>query len=210
MSQIKNIYQRINQVMSEVEAVQKESKKVNGQYTFVSHDAVSKALHMPMVKAGIVMVPDIISCTHDGNRTSVQMALKFVNADKPDDMVIINAFGQGIDQQDKGIGKAVSYAVKYGLLKMFCLETGDDVEKDNIDHVPAKVEVKAEVKKLSPDQIAHIVKLLNSDEDAIAKICAFFNVAYLGEIDASNFEKIVSSIENKGKKAKVEPMKRSA
>src|SRR5271157_4243123 len=133
----RNIYQRMNQVMIEVESVQKESKKVNGQYTFVSHDAVAKALHMPMVEAGIVMLPTIKDLTQDGNRTRVMMEITFVNIDNPEDQCTIRSAGDGIDSQDKGIGKAVSYAVKYGLLKAFCLETGDDVEKDNYEHKPA-------------------------------------------------------------------------
>ena len=129
-----NIYQKINKVMQQVEAVQKESKKVNGQYTFVSHDAVAAALHMPMAENGIVMVPSVGELVRDGNMTIVRMDIEFVNSDAPEEKIKVSHYGYGIDPQDKGVGKAVSYAVKYALLKMFCLETGDDVEKDNTDH----------------------------------------------------------------------------
>lgn len=138
MEKILNIYQRVNCVMKDVTYVKKENKKVNGMYTFVSHDAVTGTLHEPMSKYGIVMIPNIAELEQDGNRTKVKMEISFINIDHPEDKIVITQYGYGIDPQDKGIGKAQSYAVKYALLKLFCLETGDDVEKDNINYEPAK------------------------------------------------------------------------
>ena len=79
----KNIYQRINAVMGEVDFVKKEEKKVNGQYTFVSHDAVIGQLNRQFVKHGIAVVPTIEQMNQDGNRTTVIMRVKFVNIDNP-------------------------------------------------------------------------------------------------------------------------------
>lgn len=147
MEKLPNIYQRVNAVMKEVTYIQKEAKKVNGQYTFVSHDAVTGRLHEPMAKHGIVMIPSIAELVQDGNRTAVKMEISFVNMDDPTDKITVYHYGYGIDSQDKGIGKAASYAVKYALLKLFCLETGDDVEKENIDYQPPVNEEEQKVKK---------------------------------------------------------------
>ncbi len=133
----KNIYQRLSAVMSEVKGINKGPKKVNGQYSFVSHDAVAAALHDPFVKHGIMLCTSVEEMNQDGNRTSVKLKCTFVNIDDPKEFVVVWARGYGICSQDKGPGKAISYAFKYCLLKMFCLETGDDVENDNIDHVTA-------------------------------------------------------------------------
>jgi hypothetical protein len=44
----------------------------------------------------------------------------------------------GIDDSDKGPGKAISYAVKYALLKALGLETGDDPDEDQASvHKPS-------------------------------------------------------------------------
>jgi hypothetical protein len=129
-----NIYQRLAAVMNDVEYVQKEDKKVNNQYTFVSHDAVTKKIRQAFVKHGIVSVPRVIRHVQDGNRTEVDIEVDFVNIDNPDEKVVVPCFGYGIDPQDKGPGKAVSYAVKYAYLKVFALETGDDPERDLIEH----------------------------------------------------------------------------
>jgi hypothetical protein len=125
-----NIYQRINAVMNEVEYIQKQEKRVNNQYRFVSHDQVTGRLHSPLTKHGIVMVPSIASVKQDGNRTEIMVNVKFVNIDEPSDFVSVDYLGYGIDVSDKGPGKAISYACKYALLKMFCLETGDDPDQD--------------------------------------------------------------------------------
>lgn len=127
--------------MEEVSYIQKSDKKVNNQYTFVSHDAVSAVLHPLLVKHGIAVIPRVSSWGQDGNRTSADVVIDFVNADKPEDKVEVPCFGFGIDPQDKGPGKAVSYATKYAMLKVFVLETGDDPERDMIDHVGDEIEL---------------------------------------------------------------------
>jgi ERF superfamily len=65
--------------------------------------------------------------------TVVEMETTFVNADDPIDRFSVTTWGYGIDRQDKSIGKAITYATKYAMLKGFCLETGDDPENDSID-----------------------------------------------------------------------------
>lgn len=126
----KNIYQRILGVMEDVEYIQKGDKKVNGQYRFVSHDQVSGTLHKFLVKHGICVIPHCAQMRQDGNRSEIKLNVKFVNAEEPNDIVEIETYGHGIDNGDKGIGKAYSYAYKYALLKTFCLETGDDPDND--------------------------------------------------------------------------------
>lgn len=144
-----NIYQRIQKVMADVAYVQKETKQVNNQYRFVSHDAVTALLHPKLVEHGIVMVPTVVDYSQDGNRTTATMDVSFVNVDEPEDRVSIQCFGYGIDQQDKGPGKAISYATKYALLKLFVLETGDDPERDSIDHVAQQAEELAAQAKIA-------------------------------------------------------------
>jgi len=130
-----NIHQRILAVMSEISYIQKGDKKVNNQYTFVSHDEVTARLHPLFVKHGIVCLTSVTNHDQDGNRTEVDITLQFVNVDNPEDNVFVHGFGHGIDPQDKGAGKAISYAVKSLILKTFLLETGErDNEADLIDH----------------------------------------------------------------------------
>lgn len=129
---LKNIYQRILAVMADVSYVQKEDRKVNNQYTFVSHDAVIAKIRPALIQHGIAVIPTVSQFRQEGNNTIVYYDVTLVNIDKPDDIVVVRTIGYGVDPQDKGPGKAMSYAYKYAMLKVFCLETGDDPERDNI------------------------------------------------------------------------------
>lgn len=158
-----NLKQRMLGVMKDVEYIAKGDKTVNGQYRFVSHDAVVGKLHKYLVKHGILVVPDVESSEQDGDRTKVILRVHFSNVDDPGDTYVMRMLGYGIDKGDKGPGKAVSYAFKYALLKAFCLETGDDSDNDaNVVHEPAKcLEFDSEIIGMNPVEHAkHIEKFV--------------------------------------------------
>lgn len=132
----KNIYQRLAAVMEEVTYIQKQ-KKQGMQYTIVSHDAVTAKVRPALLKHGVIYHPVRCEHSHNGNRAECAMTVRFVNVDAPADFFEVPTFGYGIDPQDKGPGKAMSYAVKYALLKALGLETGDDPDNDSVAHEPA-------------------------------------------------------------------------
>lgn len=59
---------------------------------------------------------------------TVEVAVVFHNCLFPEEMVGTEAVGMGIDDNDKAMGKAYTYAVKYALLKLFRLRYGDDAD----------------------------------------------------------------------------------
>lgn len=186
-----NIHQRIRAVMTDVSYVQKEDKMVNNQYTFVSHDAVTKAVRGAMIEHGIIAVPNVTAWHQDGNRTSVDLLVEFFNVDDPKDSINVNVFGFGVDAQDKGPGKAFSYAKKYAFLQLFCLETGDDLERDSIDHKPE--EKKEEEIWNGPMLVTALkgrLRSLSSDLKGIGSIDDFQMVMdeYAAEIEQTNNE----------------------
>jgi hypothetical protein len=164
MSEKPNLYQRIIAVMGELDYVQKEAKKNGIQYTFVSHDAVTAKIHPLLVKHGIAMLPSVIESKQDGNRTEATVQVTFINVDDPKDSHAVSFFGYGIDNQDKGPGKAMSYAVKYAMLKTFCLETGDDPEKDDIPHLPARPAAKTTTKLMTESSAVEKAKNMTPAE----------------------------------------------
>jgi len=125
-----NLYQRILAIMQDVPYIQKTEKKVNNQYTFVSHDDVTAKVRVALIAHGVLAMPTVESNEFDGNVTKCNLTMRFINVDTPTEIIEVKSFGYGIDKQDKGPGKAMSYAVKYALLKALCLETGDDPERD--------------------------------------------------------------------------------
>ena len=132
----RNIYQRLAAAMESVKYVQKDQPTNGLKYAIVTHDAVTAKVRPALLNEGVVYHPQNLTHTKDGNRTEVSLEVKFTNIDTPADFIVVPSFGYGIDNQDKGPGKAISYAVKYALLKALGLETGDDPDLDqNAIHI---------------------------------------------------------------------------
>ncbi len=193
----KNIYQRILAVMNDIDYIQKSMKTVNNTYRFVSHDQVAKVMHKAFVTHGIVAPVTVKNMSQEGNRTSVTLGVKFINVDNPQDFFEVESLGYGIDSQDKGPGKAVSYAFKYALLKTFCLETGDDPDNDVEEDFKTSEEIEKEENKtyLTKEQQDLIKE--KSNPARIKRMCAFYEVSDLSKIEASKFDFILSQIKPK-------------
>lgn len=175
MSETKNIQQRLNAIMRDAPKIQKEDKRVNNQYTFVSHDSVTNTIKPLLVKHGVnayISEQDILI---NGNKVELDLKVRFTNIDNPSDFVEVPSFGFGIDNQDKGPGKAISYAYKYALLKTFALETGDDVERDNITFKPRtdRAIISVNREKLRKELFTLIKKHYGADNLTVSQVDSF-------------------------------------
>lgn len=143
-----NIYQRLNRVMEKVSYVQKNQKSGGMRYNFVSHDSVVKAVREHLHAEGVYVYPYNIEFHQDGNRSQVVMQVRFQNIDDKEDYIVIPSAGQGIGNDDKGPGKAISYALKYALLKGLMLETGDDPESNQETDIHLSKETEAAKRRI--------------------------------------------------------------
>ena len=62
--------------------------------------------------------------------TRIQTTYRFVNIEKPEEYIDTTVFSVGIDSQDKGDGKAMTYGDKYALMKAYKISTGDDPDQE--------------------------------------------------------------------------------
>lgn len=155
-----NIAQRINAAMAEVDYIQKQKPKDTGmKYSYVSHDAVTAKVRPILQSHGIVYYPHTMVVNQNGNRTEAVFDVRFENVDDRTDFIDVATFGYGVDTQDKGPGKAMSYGVKYALLKVLGLETGDDpdeVQDARADYAPPQPDP---IRMATDDQIDLIMTL---------------------------------------------------
>lgn len=122
---------RMYNVMKNAKSVTKETARGGVPYKIVTHNEVNNTIKAEMIKQGIIAIPSVSNHTREGNFTMVSIDMKFMNIDNPEDCYTAQGFvGYGVDPSDKGIGKAISYATKYALLKTFMLEIGDDEESE--------------------------------------------------------------------------------
>jgi hypothetical protein len=136
VSEMKNIYQRVNAVMKAVEYVQKDAD-VQG-YKAVTHDMVTAVIRPHLVEHGIVVRPEQLKSEmlimRDGKDVKMHLysgdyAIHFVNIDKPEDFFTVTINAHANDNGDKAPGKCLSYCTKMSFLKVFSLETGENDEQ---------------------------------------------------------------------------------
>ena len=164
----KNIYQRINAVMKEVEYVQKDGA-INGggaSYKAVTHDQVTSVIRKSMVTHGIVVQVEQLKSEMIIKRdveAGVKMhlysgdyAVSFINIDNGTDRLTATINAHANDNGDKAPGKAASYAVKYAMLKTFTLETGESDESRSFEEPDFSVEQKERF-----DEILDLKQALN-------------------------------------------------
>ena len=133
-----NVFQRINEIRKKVAYLKKDAK-VQG-YKAITHDAVTGAIRDYLIEYGVVVVPNemgssmIETGTQTGSGTpwmryEAKYTIEFVNIDDPTQSVPINVTAHAMDTGDKAPGKALSYATKMAMLKLFSIETGEDDEE---------------------------------------------------------------------------------
>lgn len=168
-----NLYQRLNNVMKEVTTVFKGTEVSMGgnrSYSAVSHDDVTRLIHLPLVNNGIFVEIDIVdsklktfetiseyqgkSQTKISYLAEVTVQATFVNIDDPSQKFSVKSYAYAIDSSDKAVGKAESMAVKYIYLKNLLLESTDeeesrDYEIGNKQPKPAPSSAKQEQKELA-------------------------------------------------------------
>ena len=129
----KNIYEKLHSVTENVEKIYKEQNS-GMPYKSVNHNMVTQAVRKQIIKERLFIKPIVEENLNQGNIHKVVMSVKIIDIDNPTDTIEVGKFpALGLDSQDKGFGKAVSYAFKYILQKTFMMEIGEDEEVDAQD-----------------------------------------------------------------------------
>lgn len=127
----KNIFQRISAVMQDVQYLAKDDQIEFGKtkYRAISEEKVTTIIRKSLITHGIVIVPVKQEHSKDGVLTTVDVTYRIQNVEDENDYIEAVSSGTGVDTQDKGVGKAMTYAYKYLLLRTFAIPTGEDPDK---------------------------------------------------------------------------------
>lgn len=144
-----NIYQRMAAITAELQTVAKNLNVETGKgkgYKAVSERDVIDAVKPLEAKHGVYSYPAsrrvlesaaLESESEWNGRVTkkttfferIETVYRFVNTDDSTDFIETTTFAEGIDSQDKGSGKAMTYADKYALMKAYKISTGDDPDQ---------------------------------------------------------------------------------
>ena len=130
-----NIYEKLFDVQGRVGHLSKTEKNPQQGFNYVKASTATDAIRGAFNDVGIVITFDqtesnVQSYATAGGKlwwfTELQAIITFINIHKPEEKVSIRVCGQGTDSGEKGIGKALSYAFKYGMFKQFLISTDED------------------------------------------------------------------------------------
>lgn len=135
-----NIYQKISAIMNDVQYLAKDDHVSFGStsYKALSEEKVTSIMRQELLKHNLVVFPVEQTANRAGNITHVDVKYRIVNIDNPDESIEVVSCGDGADTQDKGSGKAMTYAFKYMWLRTFALPTGEDPDKISSAELDAK------------------------------------------------------------------------
>lgn len=135
--------------MAEVKGIEKSMTVGSGSYSYkgVSDKEVKDVLQPIMIKHGLSILPTNVEAKVttdrwvDGGKqkqsTFTEVTTKYLLLHSSGESIELAGYGHGVDNQDKGAGKATTYALKYALLYTFLIPTGkiDDADTTHSDEV---------------------------------------------------------------------------
>lgn len=162
MESKKNIAQAIIKVMAQVKGMEKKSTVGKGQYAYkgTRDQDVKEVFNEALSKNGLCIIPtDIqedvkVDRWQEGGKSKqsifTSVKTKYLLLHESGESVELCGYGHGIDNQDKGAGKATTYALKYCLLYTFLTPVGkiDDADTTHSNDIDSpNVDVNAEILK---------------------------------------------------------------
>lgn len=164
-----NLAKAIIAVMKEVKGIEKSMTvgSGNNSYKGVSDKDVKNVIGAAMAANGLCIMPietnsktqidrweeldtysKVAGATKQKQSIFTEVETKYLLLHTSGESQVISGYGHGVDNQDKGAGKASTYALKYALLYTFLVPTGtiDDADKTHSDEhstpkpAPKKVE----------------------------------------------------------------------
>lgn len=207
-----NIFQKISEVMKAIEYLTKDDKVEFGttKYKAISEEKVTTAVRKELVKQGIVIIPimqestvtELIRTEKSVNqRADVHTKYRIQNIDDVNDFIEVESNGSGVDTQDKAVGKAMTYAYKYMLLRTFAIPTGEDPDKISSAETDYKMKTEIDGEKLiTKSQVQALNKSIenaNIKDDVVELILGQYGYTSTNEIKIKDYMQIISDFKSR-------------
>ena len=204
-----NIYQKISEVMKNIEYLTKDDKVEFGttKYKAISEEKVTTAVREQLVKQGIVIIrieqqsenKELIRTEKSVNMlTTVHVKYRIQNIDDVNDFIEVESNGTGVDTQDKGVGKAMTYAYKYMLLRTFAIPTGEDPDKISSAETDKKMENEVNntvINKTKLNALNDSIEKHKIADEKVEAILAKYSYSSTSEIKMKDYMNIVKDFQ---------------
>lgn len=123
--------------MDQAGYVQKRGWNDFFKYKYVTEGDLVATIRPLMAKAGIIIIPNVVEERREpdavqernGMAALTTVMIQYTITDGKAS-IDFRMPGYGVDRSDKGVYKAITGSMKYALMKLFLVETGDDPERD--------------------------------------------------------------------------------
>jgi hypothetical protein len=218
-----SLYEKIYKVMNESEGLEKDLTVGSGasSYKAVGEKEVLNMLKPLFKKHKLIIFPvdgDISEqnsiyestykdevTTKTRNVTQIKVKFKIVDVETGESEILMG-FGNGADSQDKGSGKAFTYAFKTMLSKTFMLFSGEDTDNTHSDDIGGYTPPKAPPKQdngelISKPQANRIFALSGGNADICKEVLKTFGYAKSDEVQKKYYEAICKAVQEVAAKA---------
>lgn len=189
-----NIYQKIMEVMKGVSYLSKDDTVAfgNTKYKAVSEEKVTSTVREKLIEQGLVIFPISQSHKREGTLSTVDVTYRIVNIENPDEYIDVVSSGTGADTQDKGVGKAMTYAYKYMMLRTFAIPTGEDPDKVASAQLDEEEAKKTEAQKITSVDISSMRRYFKANRISEEKVLKAYKVKKAEDLSFGQFRAILS------------------
>ena len=209
------IYKKLLKVQEQVKGLGKDRKTGQGNYgyEYVTGSKLLEHIKPILNQEKLILKQEIVSVekeridykTKNGEKSEMLFSVwqKFTWIDTETGERDENSFfASGMNEWEKGLGSALTYAERYFLLKYFHIATDEDdidnTARKNNDLVslePIIKELKKEELKISQIQIDSIVDLMEKTKSNLTKFLDYFKVAEISQMTAKQAIEAIKMLE---------------
>ena len=212
------IHQKLFSVMCDTEGLEKDLTVGSGSnsYRAIGEKAVLNMLKPLFKKYKLICIPKDGEITENNstwnetynstvstkkrNVTQLKVFFDIIDIETGERETIVG-FGNGADSQDKGSGKAFTYAFKTALNKTFMMFSGEDADNTHSDDINTSVKVK--VTTADMDKLVKIAEKKGIDYSKLSDYAKKKYTAVMTKLTAEQYVemlKYVSSLVDSAKK----------
>jgi hypothetical protein len=209
-----SLYEKIYNVMNETEGLEKDLTVGSGSnsYKAVGEKEVLNMLKPLFKKHKLIIFPidgqmteqnSVFDTSYKGEITTktrnvTQLIAKFKIVDiESGESEILIGFGNGADSQDKGSGKAFTYAFKTMLSKTFMLFSGEDTDNTHSDDIGNNKQVdKPNISEPQVKRLFTIASKKGYNAESVKKgVLKKYQVTEIAQLTKVQYDEVVAGYE---------------
>ena len=203
---MKELLKKIQAVTNDVKNLEKDISVGGERYSYkaVSDNMVVQAINKAGKKHGLVSIParevTILDSTIErvvsdrGKETlshidTIKM-VTYIYDLETGDHITVDSVAKGIDSQDKGLGKAMTYARKYALLNAYKIPTGEDLDMEKSEQVEPAVS--------KDDKRIQVRNYFDKHIDNLQATLSSFNLGSFDELNSQQINSLYAGLKGRG------------